>query len=81
MNSENAINREGHKGLRRGIISAGVLIAAMRVARLLVSTLREIFDEAAYARFLGREGKATRETYAAFVQQREAKVVRRPRCC
>jgi hypothetical protein len=50
--------------------------------RLLASALREIFDEAAYARFLDR-GKLTssREAYAAFCLESEAAKARRPRCC
>jgi hypothetical protein len=59
--------------MRRGILEAW---------RLLVATLREIFDENAYARFLAREGLASsRAAYAAFLREREAAVQRRPRCC
>ncbi len=50
--------------------------------RLLLATLREIFDENAYTRFLAREGVASsRIAYAAFLREREAAVQRRPRCC
>ncbi len=52
-----------------------------RAWQILVATLREIFDEAAYARFLGREGQATRESYAAFLRERETKVARKVKCC
>ena len=52
-----------------------------RVWQILMAALREIFDEAAYARFLGREGRTSRESYAAFLREREAKVARRARCC
>ena len=52
-----------------------------RAWRIFVATLREIFDEAAYARFLGREGRVTRESYAAFLRERETRVERRARCC
>jgi hypothetical protein len=49
---------------------------------LLVSALREIFDESAYARFLNRRQMASsRETYAAFCRECEAAKARRPRCC
>ncbi|HTC93873.1 MAG TPA: hypothetical protein VK699_10510 [Terriglobales bacterium] len=52
------------------------------VWQLLVATLREIFDENAYSRFLAREGMASsRMAYAAFLREREAVVQRRPRCC
>jgi hypothetical protein len=53
-----------------------------RAWQLLVMTLREIFDENAYARFLAREGIASsRCAYAAFQREREAAVEKRPRCC
>jgi hypothetical protein len=55
----------------------------MRAAwRLLVLAVREIFDEAAYARFLARgELVRGRESYAAFLQESGAARERRPRCC
>ena len=47
-----------------------------------METLREIFDENAYARFLAREGAAaSRESYAAFLRENETARARRPRCC
>jgi len=47
-----------------------------------VATLREIFDEAAYARFLSRAGMASsRESYAEFRREFEEAKVRRPKCC
>ena len=50
--------------------------------RILVATLREIFDEAAYARFLSRAGVASsNEAYAAFQREFEEIKVRRPKCC
>jgi hypothetical protein len=50
--------------------------------RVLVMTLREIFDEAAYARFLSRAGIASSsEAYAAFRREFEEAKVRRPKCC
>lgn len=49
---------------------------------LLVSALREIFDESAYARFLNRRQMASScEAYAAFCREYEAAKARRPRCC
>ena len=55
---------------------------AVRFCRLILSMLREIFDENAYARFLAREGtSSSRGAYAAFLREREAAVQRRPRCC
>jgi hypothetical protein len=51
-------------------------------AALAVATLREIFDESAYARFLNRAGMtSSREAYAAFRLEFEETKVRRPKCC
>ena len=59
---------------RRGRLTRG--------CRLILAALREIFDESAYARFLGRRQlPASRESYAAFLQEYEAVKERRPRCC
>jgi len=47
-----------------------------------VATLREIFDEAAYARFLNRSGLASSsQAYAEFRREFEEAKVRRPKCC
>lgn len=46
------------------------------------ATLKEIFEESAYARFLERRGIASsREAYAIFLRETESSRVRRPRCC
>jgi hypothetical protein len=48
----------------------------------LLATLREIFDEAAYARFLRRtEMTSSAGAYAAFRQEFEEAKTRRPKCC
>jgi len=50
--------------------------------RILIAALREIFDEAAYSRFLNRAGIASSsEAYAAFRREFEEVKVRRPKCC
>jgi len=50
--------------------------------RILLATLREIFDEAAYARFLQRtQAASSPEAYAAFWREREHAAGRRARCC
>jgi len=50
--------------------------------QLLLSTLREIFDEAAYARFLTRQELSSDPTsYAAFLREQESAKARRPKCC
>jgi len=51
-------------------------------ARILLATLREIFDEAAYLRFLERANlPPSREAYSAFWREREGSHARRPKCC
>ncbi len=53
-----------------------------RALRILLATLREIFDESAYDRFLERTRKvSSRAAYAAFLREREHSQARRPRCC
>ena len=49
--------------------------------RILVSTLQEIFDEAAYTRFLQRtQMTSSPAAYAAFWRERETRAPK-PRCC
>jgi hypothetical protein len=51
-------------------------------ARILLATLREIFDESAYQRFLcSRKMASSPEAYAAFWRERESTHARRPKCC
>ena len=53
-----------------------------KAVSLLMSALREIFDENAYARFLARQGRADcRESYREFVRDSRSQIERRPRCC
>lgn len=53
-----------------------------KFAATVLAALREIFDEAAYARFLKRMGMASSsQAYAAFWREREKGCARRPRCC
>jgi hypothetical protein len=50
--------------------------------RIIRATLREIFDENAYDRFLARTHRAhSAESYRAFMHEREAGMAKRPRCC
>jgi hypothetical protein len=52
------------------------------VTRLLLSTLREIFDESAYSRFLTRRDLSScPRAYAAFLREQEGIKARRPKCC
>lgn len=56
--------------------------SCLKVGRLVYLTLREIFDESAYARFLQRREVATSpQAYADFLQETQAQRERRPRCC
>jgi len=49
---------------------------------ILLATLREIFDESAYLRFLSRNHLASSPAaYAAFLRESELAKARRPRCC
>jgi hypothetical protein len=49
---------------------------------ILLAMLREIFDEAAYTRFLARAGVASSsESYAAFRREFEEAKAHSPRCC
>jgi hypothetical protein len=59
-----------------------IRILAKETLELLLATLREIFDEAAYARFLARaEIASSREAYATFRREFEEAKMRRPKCC
>jgi len=53
-----------------------------KAAQILLATLREIFDESAYARFLSRtEMKSSSAAYAAFRHELEEAKARWPKCC
>ena len=50
--------------------------------QLLLATLREIFDENAYQRFLARTGNTVSvQSYREFQREREAGMATRPKCC
>jgi hypothetical protein len=47
-----------------------------------MAALREIFDEAAYGRFLARQDlPSSRSAYAAFLREHVVAKAQRPRCC
>ena len=49
---------------------------------VVLATLREIFDESAYLRFLERRQMvSSRKAYAEFMVEHELLRARRPRCC
>lgn len=53
-----------------------------KVLALIETVLSEVFDEAAYARFLARHRlPRSRESYNAFVREHDAVKQRRPKCC
>ena len=65
-----------------GLRPAQVLRRLPRALRLLLATLREIFDENAYARFLERSGLTpSPSSFAAFQREHAAAKVRHPKCC
>ena len=63
----------------RVIGKTGYLIKA---ARTLLATLREIFDESAYDRFLLRTNAGRSiASYRDFTRERDSAMLKRPRCC
>lgn len=53
----------------------------LQAARILLATLREIFDEAAYERYLLRAGRETSpQAYAQFWRERD-RARPRVKCC
>jgi hypothetical protein len=56
--------------------------AIRQSATTLLATLREIFDEAAYERFLSRTRVApSAKAYAAFRHEFDEAKARKPKCC
>jgi hypothetical protein len=54
----------------------------VKATRILMATLREIFDEAAYERFLTRtQMRSSAKAYAAFRDEFEEAKTRKPKCC
>ncbi len=63
-------------------VLAAAFSGALRASRIVGDALREIFDEAAYARYLSRRGVASSsEAYRGFLRESEQARERRPRCC
>lgn len=53
-----------------------------RIFHLVLATLREIFEESAYRRFLARTGHLpSAEAYRAFTRENELMKARQFRCC
>jgi hypothetical protein len=56
--------------------------AVRKVLGVFLAMAREIFDEAAYSRFLAsHHAAASRSSYAAFLREQEGLKARRLRCC
>ena len=52
------------------------------IIQTIKATLREIFDESAYDRFLLRtQASRSVASYRAFTRERDAAMVKKPRCC
>ena len=70
--------KQGSRRWRPGALAR----KARTVASLCGSTLREIFDESAYARFLVRNRVASSPAaYAAFLREYAVAKAHRPKCC
>jgi hypothetical protein len=67
---------------RDRVIGSGGIQCVRDIYWIVIAMLREIFDEAAYDRFLLRtNARRSVESYRMFVKEREAGIARRPRCC
>jgi hypothetical protein len=70
---------------KHGERSGDLVIARDRVIEIIqtiTATLREIFDESAYDRFLLRtHASRSIASYRQFVQERDEALVKKPRCC
>ena len=54
----------------------------LKMMQTMKAMLREIFDESAYDRFLLRtHASRSVASYRAFTQERDAAMVKKPRCC
>ncbi len=62
--------------------SPSLLALIAEAVRTLRAALREIFDESAYDRFLLRTNASrTAASYRAFTRERDAAMLKKPRCC
>jgi len=79
MKNERGAGLRLRESLRAHRVNASSIVNFLR---LLAATLREIFDEAPYARFLQRHGlTSSRASYAAFQREIAVRRERRARCC
>ena len=76
---ERPISPRRHGGTEK--IRAGFSILA-KLTNVIRAVLSEIFDEAAYRRFLERTcSSRSRESYRAFTHEHDATMLKKPRCC
>jgi hypothetical protein len=58
------------------------MVLLRRAFHIFGAMLREIFDEAAYGRFLARTGNhRSSASYREFLRERETATASKPRCC
>ncbi len=54
----------------------------VHLAQTARAVLREVFDEAPYERYLARTcSDRSKESYRSFLNERQAAMARKPRCC
>ena len=59
-----------------------VVTKLMQLRHIVVSMLREIFDESAYSRYLQRNAMAASSVaYGKFIREQSELKARRPKCC
>jgi hypothetical protein len=76
---EGSGNREIEKSGHRKDLAPELMNRVMRTIRAVV---REIFDESAYDRFLLRtHASRSVASYRAFTRERDAAMLKKPRCC
>jgi hypothetical protein len=67
---------------RRTSASRTIYPPLRRFLKALAATIREIFDEPSYERYLARaQDRRSVASYRAFLQERETGIARKPRCC
>jgi len=71
-----------HPERSEGSVVVGCADLLRRFSRTVIATLREIFDESAYARFLQSNRLAcSPQSFAAFTREQQLAKARRPKCC
>jgi hypothetical protein len=85
---ENKRNSDSYQGtsFSRAITSKNIWASApaafINVMQTIRATLREIFDESAYERFLLRtNGTRSIASYRDYMRERDAAMAKKPRCC